>query len=103
MAGEIKSVAEHWDVLWYIVTLLVSGAIVETLRRLSRIERKQDEQRAIHENCRLTLMSKDDFKYWQTHEFKEWKDGRDGPEGLRHALNKHSHIGIEGSGKVVKT
>lgn len=103
MANEIKSMAEHTDLLLYIVGVLLSGGVVQTLRQLARIEKKQDEQRATHEQCRLTLMSKEDFNHWKLTDFKEWKEGRDGPDGLWHALNKHSHVGIDGSGKVVKT
>lgn len=97
------SVAEHWDLLWYLVVVLVGGGIIETLRRLRSIEKKQDAQMEIHAQCRLTLLSKEEFRQWKETDFTKWQNGRDGPEGLWHAINNHSHVGIEGSGKVVKT
>ena len=103
MAGEIKSMSEHTDLLLYLVGVLLGGGVLETLRRLVRMEKKQDEQRATHEQCRLTLLSKEDFNRWKVTDFKDWKEGRDGPDGLWHALNNHSHVGVDGSGKVVKT
>lgn len=109
-AGEVKSIAEHWDVLWYILMAVlglsvsvVGVGVGETLRRLSRIEKKQDEQRDIHENCRLNLLSKEEFKDWRDKDFAKWQDGRDGPGGLWHAFNNHTHVGIDGSGKVIKS
>jgi hypothetical protein len=102
-AGEVMSIAEHWDVLWYFLIIVVGGGVGETLRRLARMEKKQDEQRAIHENCRLTLLSKQEFKDWKDTDFANWREGRDGPGGLWHALNNHSHVGVEGPGKVIKT
>ena len=98
-----KSVYEHADLLLYLVGVLVSAGVIETLRRLVRMEKKQDDQRTIHEQCRLTLLSKEDFNQWKTHDFSDWKEGRDGPDGLWHALNNHSHVGIQGDGKVIKT
>ena len=98
-----SSIAEHWDILWYLVVVLVGGGIVETLRRLSRIEKRQEEQISTHTQCRLSLLSKQEFREWVDGTFSKWQEGRDGPEGLWHALNNHSHVGIKGSGKVVKT
>jgi hypothetical protein len=97
------SMAEHWDLLWYLVVVLMAGGIIETLRRLMNIERKQDEATKTHNQCRLTLLSKQDFKDWKENDFKKWQEGRDGPEGLWHAINSHSHQGLDEKSKVVKT
>jgi len=97
-AATPTSIAEHWDLLWYLVVALVAGGIIEQLRRLVRMEKKQDEQIATHAQCRLELMSKKEFK----EVFDPWMAGRDGPEGLWHAINFHSHKGIMGPGEVVK-
>jgi hypothetical protein len=105
--GEVKSIAEHWDVLMYLVVglmsivgVLLSFGAVETLRRLSRMEGKQDLQQSVHEECRRNLMSKIDFLRWVEVDFSEWKKGRD---GLWNAINHHSHEGVQGDGKVLKT
>ena len=81
------------DLLWYLVVVLVAGGIVETLRRLSRIEQKQDEQSEIHSNCRATLLSKNDFKEWTI----QWSKGR---EEIWNAINHHDH---DTNGKVFRS
>jgi len=106
MANSVTHEALFMEVIRYtlwIIGVITALGIGETLRRLIRMEKKQDEAREVHNQCRLTLLSKEEFNHWKVTDFKEWKDGRDGPDGLWHALNNHSHVGIDGSGKVVKT
>ena len=87
---------------FYLIGTLAALGVGETLLRLRRMEKKQDEQRSTHEQCRLTLMSKQEFGDWETKVFSPWKIGRDGPEGLWDVINHHSHQGIDGDGKVVR-
>ena len=87
------SVVNHVDILWYLVTILAAAGIGETLRRLYRIEKKQDEQVDVHGKCRDTLMRRDDFQAW----FVEWKKGRDDIWGI---INHHKH---DTDGKVTRT
>ena len=106
MANPVTHEALYLEVIRYafwVIGIVTTLGIGETLRRLIRMEKKQDEAREIHNNCRLTLLSKAEFDYWKATDFSGWKVGRDGPDGLWHALNNHSHVGIDGLGKVVKT
>jgi hypothetical protein len=86
----------------YLIAALAMIGVGETLRRLIRIEKKQDEQVETHNQCRMTLLSKADFNDWQTQIFNPWKLGREGPGGLWDEINHHSHKGIEGPGEVIK-
>lgn len=81
--------------LLYVAGAITSLGVVEILRRLYNIEKKQDKQNS-------SLMLKQDFKDWKDKDFHEWKEGRDGQGGLWDSINHHSHEGIIGEGKVVK-
>lgn len=87
------SAVNHVDILWYLVTVLAAGGIGETLRRLYRIEKKQDEQVETHSKCRESLMRREDFYKW----VDNWKPGRD---ELWKAVNHHKH---DSEGKVTRT
>ena len=88
-----QSAINHLDVLWYLVTVLAAAGIGETLRRLYRIEKKQDEQVATHDKCKETLMRKDEFQTW----FINWEKGR---TDIWQIINHHKH---DGEGKVTRT
>lgn len=79
-----EDLAEHTGALVIIAGFLAALGIGETLRRLSRIERKQDEQVQTHAECRQSLMSKDDFKAW----FDDWKLGR---SDIWNVIDHHKH------------
>jgi hypothetical protein len=102
MANPVTHEALYLEVIRYalwIIGIVTTLGIGETLRRLIRMEKKQDEQREVHNQCRLTLLSKADFAHWKDHDWSEWKRGR---EDLWDCVNRHTHVGIDGDGKVVK-
>jgi hypothetical protein len=106
MSDPVVHEALYLEVIRYafwIIGVVTTLGIGETLRRLIRMEKKQDEARETHNQCRLSLLSKKEFQDWKEGDFTKWQSGRDGPDGLWHALNNHSHVGIEGDGKVIKT
>ena len=94
--GSITNESTYLEVIrytLYAVALLTTLGIGETLRRLYNIEKKQDQQAA-------SRLLKSDFDAWINGPFKEWKEGRDGPDGLWHAINHHAH---DTQGRVTKT
>ena len=87
MAGEVRSIAEHWDVLWIIVCGLfglVTFLIWQTIKRI---------EKAI-ENIFGCLKDISE-KYVTDKAFCEWKVGR---EALWKRLNRHAH---DDKGRVV--
>jgi len=88
MAGEVRSIAEHWDLLWVIVCGLFGVVLFLIWQIIRRIEK------AI-ENILLCLKEIAD-KYVPMGMFTEWKTGR---ADLWKALNKHCH---DNKGRVVR-
>ncbi len=83
------------DLIWYGFCVLLTGGILDTLRRLYNIEKKQDKIQTNCPACKEEL--KKEFVNKETME--EWKKGRD---PLWNALNHHSHEGLAGEGRVIK-
>ena len=88
MAGEVKSIAEHWDVLWVVVCGLFGVVIFLIWQTIKRIEK------AI-EGIYLCLKEISE-KYVPIALFTEWKAGR---SEIWQALNRHSH---DEKGRVVR-
>ncbi len=76
------------EIVWYLLLLIVGAAFVELRWTIRKMIVKLDELPE---------------KYVTKEYMNKWEVGRDGPEGLWHAINKHSHAGIEGSGKVTRS
>jgi hypothetical protein len=88
VAGEVKSIAEHWDVLWVVVCGLFGVVVFLIWQTIRRIERAIESIFA----C-LREMSE---KYVSDKDFTEWKSGR---VDIWSAINKHTH---DTKGRVVR-
>ena len=85
---------ELGDIIWYgFCGLLVLG-VSETLRRLYRIEKKQDGFKIECPKCKEEMKKEMVSKEYMD----KWEEGR---QPLWDALKYHSHKGIEGTGEVI--
>ena len=80
MAGpspaDVKSIAEHWDILWVLVVGLFGIVLFLIWRIISRIEKSIEK---IYD-CMANMVSRA--------EFAEWKTGR---TDLKMTVENHSH------------
>ena len=53
--GTVTSMAEHSDLLWYLVVVLLGGAIIELRIYLRSMSKKQDELIQLHGQCQKDL------------------------------------------------
>ena len=95
MAAPAQNEALYLEIIRYalwVIGVVTTLGIGETLRRLIRMEKKQDEQVETHSKCRESLMRREDFYKW----VDNWKPGRD---ELWKAVNHHKH---DAAGTVTK-
>ncbi len=75
------------EIVWYFLVIIVGVVFCELRWAIHKIIAKFEEL---------------PDKYETKKEMEDWKKGRDGPGGLWESFNKHSHVGIEGKGEVIK-
>jgi hypothetical protein len=50
-----KSVADHWDILWYLVVILLGAALAEIRIFLYKLAKNQEDLKNLHTECQLNL------------------------------------------------
>lgn len=110
VGGAPESMAQHWDLLWYVLTA-AAGVIVglagllnamawRIISRLEKtVERTSEQFQQFLKDCGNCKLEQNN-KFVGRHEFDEWKDGRLEPGGLWDTLNHHRH---DKDGNVVRT
>lgn len=72
MPERVKSIAEHWDLLWYIVVVLIGAVNGLIWRTINRMEARQEDFIRMHSACREALPK----EYVTKEELKEIKNDR---------------------------
>ena len=75
------------EIIWYVLLGIVALVFAELRWAIHRFMNKIDEI---------------PDKYVTKDYMDKWEVGRDGPGGLWHVVNTHSHKGIEGKGEVIR-
>ena len=72
-----SSVAEHWDLLWYLIVVIISGGLVEFRLFLRKLLKNQDELKTLHTQCQVELNdrfpSKKEFETLLKVRAKDWR------------------------------
>ena len=102
-----KDLAEHVGMLVVLLGLFSGLCGFFFWRLITRLEKKLDEIglwiMKFIEKCAV-CKGEQDGKFVHQKDFDEnWRPGRNAPGGLWEAINNHSHEGISGSGRVVRT
>ncbi len=65
-AGAVQSIAHHWDLLWYLLVVIVGAAAIELRLAFYRMCKKQDKFLEKYTACQLNLpdtyVNKEDYK-----------------------------------------
>jgi hypothetical protein len=75
--GSVKSMAEHWDLLWFLVVVLIGVALAELRLAFYNICKKQNRLIDFHNQCQKNLpkeyVTREEFKKLEEDRTKRWE------------------------------
>lgn len=70
--GSVKSIAEHWDLLWFIVVILIGVLVTELRIAFHKMCKKQDKLIDLHNQLPEKYVALKEFEELKEDRIKRW-------------------------------